>query len=123
MYSFTRVVVQVTFSTLPRVELPGANNIIVPPGMNHLLFQYPTSGRTAWSTTLETFSQQLRLLSVPYLGSNCLELLGPGRVNTCSNLSVPYLGSNCLEESHITCGANVCRFQYPTSGRTAWSDV
>jgi len=37
-----------TFSTLPRVELPGANELIEFLLLFHL-FQYPTSGRTAWS--------------------------------------------------------------------------
>jgi len=87
-------------------------------------------------------------LSVPYLGSNCLEL---EKVSAAAaqavRLSVPYLGSNCLEQQVVqrepgtgwafstlprvelpgALGANrgvgrgVLYFQYPTSGRTAWS--
>jgi len=37
-------------------------------------------------------------------------------------LSVPYLGSNCLERKRNTqCAPDQPVFQYPTSGRTAWS--
>jgi len=37
-------------------------------------FQYPTSGRTAWSQVWPGHNLNRFLLSVPYLGSNCLEL-------------------------------------------------
>jgi len=38
------------------------------------------------------------VLSVPYLGSNCLELVEDAiRHAVLDALSVPYLGSNCLE--------------------------
>jgi len=36
-------------------------------------------------------------LSVPYLGSNCLEQPYYSLCSPSSFLSVPYLGSNCLE--------------------------
>jgi len=64
--------VRFPFSTLPRVELPGASLQFVGREI-YLDFQYPTSGRTAWSTGLGTYLSQVRTLSVPYLGSNCLE--------------------------------------------------
>jgi len=61
-------------------------------------------------------------LSVPYLGSNCLELCTTGAAGTYLSLSVPYLGSNCLElQARDRLGGDVSPFQYPTSGRTAWS--
>jgi len=68
-----RRIAERSFSTLPRVELPGA-----------LLLQFKTP--------------EIIQLSVPYLGSNCLEQ----RRRTAATrarpyLSVPYLGSNCLE--------------------------
>jgi len=62
------------FSTLPRVELPGA-------------------GRA------------------------------PGKPQDRTELSVPYLGSNCLERNKPPNGHPLpYTFQYPTSGRTAWSN-
>jgi len=148
-----RRIAERSFSTLPRVELPGALllqfktpeiiQLSVPYlGSNCLeqrrrgiqsrfyvaCFQYPTSGRTAWSCGRVTIRRHLRVLSVPYLGSNCLELPAshlyvflatpfstlprvelPGADRACSypvlplTLSVPYLGSNCLEPTDRAC--------------------
>jgi len=86
-------------------------------------FQYPTSGRTAWSPS-PTGDRYIEFsLSVPYLGSNCLERRCTQRVTSSQiTLSVPYLGSNCLEHWDRRQGhGGVLSFQYPTSGRTAWS--
>jgi len=63
-----------SFSTLPRVELPGAEYHIWSIVWMYCDFQYPTSGRTAWSRPGRGGGgASLRSLSVPYLGSNCLE--------------------------------------------------
>jgi len=46
-------------------------------------FQYPTSGRTAWSLFCAGYSGSGTTLSVPYLGSNCLEPAVVARISNC----------------------------------------
>jgi len=149
-----------SFSTLPRVELPGATlprgelpgagrAQAVGPGPSSFQyptsgrtawsacsggcnsnvitnFQYPTSGRTAWSSAACRKSRNAFILSVPYLGSNCLNGLGklappPQRPGRTTFSTLPRVEQPGAPEILEACdGLRRC-FQYPTSGRTAWS--
>jgi len=110
-----------SFSTLPRVELPGA--LLATERANcSLAFQYPTSGRTAWSSPLSEGSPHKPALSVPYLGSNCLELNDVDwEVWSRWFFQYPTSGRTAWSILASTSSTLIAVFQYPTSGRTAWS--
>jgi len=111
-----------SFSTLPRVELPGAMFLLVEVALP-LSFQYPTSGRTAWSRPR---SRRRRAGPDPFSTLPRVEL--PGAAGTrreggggrCPFSTLPRVELPGAAVRLPQCGC--CRlFQYPTSGRTAWS--
>ncbi len=111
-----------TFSTLPRVEPTGTDDMATEHAARHLL-SVPYHG----SSLLEQGQRRVEdgrelILSVPYHGSSLLEPASPGRHRQHQG----YFQYPTTGRAYWNAGASVRallhhHFQYPTTGRAYWN--